>query len=145
MSKEIHIKNKKAGFEYHLLEKYVAGIQLLGTEIKSIRAGKATLSDGYCSFVGAELFVFNIHIAEYGMGSFANHVPKRNRKLLMQKRELRKLQIKLQDKGLTIIPLQIFFNERGIAKLEIALAQGKKLHDKRESLKLQDAKREMRN
>lgn len=145
MSDELHIKNKKAFYEYHILDKYVAGIQLLGTEIKSIRASKANITDGYCSFVNEELFVFNIHISEYNLGSFRNHEPKRNRKLLMQKKELRKLRTKLQDKGLTVVPLTLFINERGIAKLEIALAQGKKLHDKRESLKARDAEREMRS
>lgn len=143
MSQNINIKNKKAYFEYHILDKYVAGIELLGTEIKSIRAGKANLSDGFCTFVGNELFAFNIHISEYSMGSFYNHEPKRNRKLLLNKKELRKLQQKAQDKGTTIVPLQIFFNERGFAKMEIALAQGKKLHDKRDSMKERDAKIEL--
>lgn len=143
MSENITIKNKKAYFEYHILDKYVAGIELLGTEIKSIRAGKANLTDGFCTFVGNDLFAFNIHISEYSMGSFYNHEPKRNRRLLLTKKELHKLQIKTQDKGMTIIPLQIFFNERGFAKMEIALAQGKKLHDKRDSLKERDAKIEI--
>jgi len=143
MSENITIKNKKAYFEYHILDKYEAGIELLGTEIKSIRAGKANLTDGFCTFVGNELFAFNIHISEYSMGSFYNHEPKRNRKLLLNKKELHKLRIKTQDKGMTIIPLQIFFNERGFAKMEIALAQGKKLHDKRDSLKERDAKIEI--
>lgn len=143
MSEAINIKNKKAYFEYHILDKYVAGIELLGTEIKSIRAGKANLSDGFCTFVGNELFAFNIHISEYSMGSFYNHEPKRNRKLLLNKKELRKLQIKAQDKGMTIVPLQIFFNERGFAKMEIGLAQGKKLHDKRDAMKERDAKIEI--
>lgn len=143
MSEQIQIKNRKAYFEYHIIDKYVAGIELLGTEIKSIRAGKANLSDGFCSFVGDELFAFNIHISEYSMGSFYNHEPKRNRKLLLNKKELRKLKIKTQDKGTTIIPLQIFINERGFAKMEIALAQGKKLHDKRDAMKERDAKIEL--
>lgn len=143
MSEDITIKNKKAYFEYHILDKYVAGIELLGTEIKSIRAGKANLSDGFCTFVGNELYAFNIHISEYSMGSFRNHEPKRNRRLLLNKKELKKLQSKTQDKGITIVPLQIFFNERGFAKMEIALAQGKKLHDKRDSLKERDAKIEI--
>ncbi len=143
MSENITIKNKKAYFEYHILDKYEAGIELLGTEIKSIRAGKANLTDGFCTFVGNELFAFNIHISEYSMGSFYNHEPKRNRKLLLNKKELNKLRIKTQDKGMTIVPLQIFFNERGFAKMEIALAQGKKLHDKRDSLKERDAKIEI--
>lgn len=143
MSETSTIQNKKAYFEYHILDKYVAGIELLGTEIKSIRAGKANLTDGFCTFVGNELFAFNIHISEYSMGSFYNHEPKRNRKLLLNKKELRKLQAKTQDKGTTIIPLKIFFNERGFAKMEIALAQGKKLHDKRDSMKERDAKIEI--
>ncbi len=143
MAENISIKNKKAYFEYHILDKYVAGIELLGTEIKSIRAGKANLSDGFCTFVGNELFAFNIHISEYSMGSFYNHEPKRNRKLLLNKKELRKLQQKSQDKGTTIVPLQIFFTDRGFAKMEIALAQGKKLHDKRDALKERDAKVEL--
>ncbi len=143
MSENITIKNKKAYFEYHILDKYECGIELLGTEIKSIRSGKANLTDGFCTFVGDELYAFNIHISEYSMGSFYNHEPKRNRKLLLTKKELRKLQIKTQDKGMTIVPLQIFFNERGFAKMEIALAQGKKLHDKRDTMKERDAKIEM--
>ncbi len=142
MSENITIKNKKAYFEYHILDKYEAGIELLGTEIKSIRAGKANLTDGFCTFVGNELFAFNIHISEYSMGSFYNHEPKRNRKLLLNKKELNKLRIKTQDKGMTIVPLQIFFNERGFAKMEIALAQGKKLHDKREDMKAKTMHRE---
>jgi SsrA-binding protein len=143
MSENITIKNKKAYFEYHILDKYECGIELLGTEIKSIRSGKANLTDGFCTFVGDELYAFNIHISEYSMGSFYNHEPKRNRKLLLTKKELRKLQIKTQDKGMTIVPLQIFFNERGFAKMEIALAQGKKLHDKRDTMKERDAKIEI--
>jgi SsrA-binding protein len=143
MSENITIKNKKAYFEYHILDKYECGIELLGTEIKSIRSGKANLTDGFCTFVGNELYAFNIHISEYSMGSFYNHEPKRNRKLLLTKKELRKLQIKTQDKGMTIVPLQIFFNVRGFAKMEIALAQGKKLHDKRDTMKERDAKIEM--
>ena len=143
MSENITIKNKKAYFEYHILDKYECGIELLGTEIKSIRSGKANLTDGFCTFVGDELYAFNIHISEYSMGSFYNHEPKRNRKLLLTKKELHKLQVKTQDKGMTIVPLQIFFNERGFAKMEIALAQGKKLHDKRDTMKERDAKIEM--
>lgn len=143
MSENITIKNKKAYFEYHILDKYECGIELLGTEIKSIRSGKANLTDGFCTFVGNELYAFNIHISEYSMGSFYNHEPKRNRKLLLTKKELHKLQVKTQDKGMTIVPLQIFFNERGFAKMEIALAQGKKLHDKRDTMKERDAKIEI--
>lgn len=138
------IKNKKAGFEFQLLESYTAGIQLTGTEIKSIRAGKANLSDSYCIFENEELWVKNMHISEYKEGSYNNVEPKRQRKLLLTKKELNKLHQKVKMKGLTIIPVKLFINERGYAKLEIALARGKKFHDKREDLKLKDARREMR-
>jgi SsrA-binding protein len=140
---DLNIKNKKAYFEYHILEKYEAGIQLLGTEIKSVRAGKVTIADAYCTFVNEELYVFNLHIAEYSHGSFYNHQPKRDRKLLLNKKELKKLSNKLKDQGITIIPLSMFINDRGFAKIEIGLAQGKKLFDKRESMKERDAKVEM--
>ncbi len=143
MTAGVLIKNKQANFEYFIIEKYEAGIQLMGTEIKSIRAGKATITDGYCSFIGNELFLMNIHIAEYSFGSFYNHAPKRERKLLLNKKELKKIQGKLKDVGMTIIPLAIVINERGFAKVEIGLAKGKKLHDKRDSLKEKDAKIEM--
>lgn len=143
MSENIYIKNKRATFEYHILEKYEAGIQLLGTEIKSVRAGKVTLSDAYCSFVSDELYVFNLHIAEYSHGSFYNHQPKRDRKLLLTKRELKKIANRLKDQGITLIPLAMYLNDRGYAKLEIGLAQGKKLYDKRESIKERDAKIEI--
>lgn len=138
------IKNKKAGFEFQLLESYTAGIQLTGTEIKSIRAGKANLSDSYCIFENEELWVKSMHISEYKEGSYNNVEPKRQRKLLLTKKELHKLHQKVKVKGLTIIPVKLFINERGFAKLEIALAKGKKFHDKREDLKLKDARREMR-
>ncbi len=143
MSTEVQIKNKQAYFEYFILEKYEAGIQLMGTEIKSIRAGKATITDGFCTFIRNELFVLNIHIAEYSYGSFYNHIPKRERKLLLNKRELKKLQGKMKDVGMTIIPLSIYITDRGFAKMEIGLAQGKKLHDKRNTMKERDAKMEM--
>ena len=138
------IKNKKAGFEFHLLENYVAGIQLTGTEIKSIRDAKANLSDAYCMFENGELWVKNMHVSEYKEGSYNNHEPKRQRKLLLTKKELYKLNQKVKTKGMTIIPVKLFINERGYAKLEIALARGKKFHDKREDLKLKEARREMR-
>ncbi len=141
---EVVIKNKKASFEYFILERYEAGIQLLGTEIKSIRAAKANITDAYCAFVGSDLYVFNLHIAEYSHGSFYNHEPKRDRKLLLSKRELKKISNKLKDQGITLIPLTLFINERGFAKLEIGLAQGKKLYDKRESIKTKDIEREMK-
>lgn len=139
----IKIKNKKAAFEYHLLDVFVAGIQLQGTEIKSIREGKASLIDAYCSFFGNELFVRNMHIAEYVLGTHYNHEPKRERKLLLNRKELRKIQTKTKEKGLTIIPTLLFINEKGFAKLEIAIAKGKKLYDKRESLKTKTVKREI--
>ena len=141
--KTITIKNKKAGFEYNFLANYKAGIMLLGTEIKSIREGKANLSDSFCVFINEELWIKNMHISEYSHGSYNNHEPKRIRKLLLNKAELGKLQSKMKEKGNTIIPIQIFFNERGIAKLEIALARGKKTFDKREDIKKRDIAREM--
>ena len=143
MTAGVLIKNKQANFEYFIIEKYEAGIQLMGTEIKSIRAGKATITDGYCSFIGNELYLMNIHIAEYSFGSFYNHAPKRERKLLLNKKELKKIQGKLKDVGMTIIPLAIVINERGFAKVEIGIAKGKKLQDKRDTLKEKDAKIEM--
>ena len=143
MANPVKIKNKKASFEYFLIEKFVAGIVLTGTEIKSIRGGKASINEAYCAFSGDELFVRNMHIAEYDYGTYNNHDPKRERKLLLTKRELRKLKSKLNEKGLTLIPTFLFINEKGLAKLEIALGKGKKLHDKRETLKQKDTKREM--
>jgi SsrA-binding protein len=139
----IAIKNKKATFEYFLLEQFTAGIQLTGTEIKSIRAGKVNFVDSFCSFENEELYVKNMHIAEYSHGTHYNHEPKRDRKLLLTKRELRKLMNKVKEKGFTIIPVQIFINDDGLAKLDIALARGKHTYDKRESLKQKDTKREI--
>lgn len=140
---QLNIKNRKASFEYELLIRYEAGIRLTGTEIKSIRAGKASISEAYCTFINDELFVRNMHIAEYEQGNIYNHEPKRDRKLLLKRTELNKLKSKLKDKGLTIIPLQMFLSKSGYAKMEIALARGKKLHDKRDSLKEKDLKRQM--
>lgn len=139
----ISIRNKKAFFEYEMLETFVAGIQLVGTEIKSIRSAKASLVDSYCQFHMGELYVKNMHISEYDFGNINNHVAKRDRKLLLQKRELDKLAKKLKESGLTIVPLKLFIIERGFAKLEIALAKGKKVYDKRETLKEKDSKRDM--
>ena len=139
------IKNKKASFEYNFLASYTAGIMLTGTEVKSIRDGKANLTDSYCVFINEELWVKNMHISEYSQGSYNNHEPKRMRKLLLNKNELAKIRSRLKEKGTTIIPVQIFFNERGIAKLEIAIARGKKLYDKREDLKKKDAERRLRS
>ena len=139
----IKIKNKRATFEYFLVETLTAGIVLTGTEIKSIRGGKASLADSYCSFKGDELFVIGMHIAEYAQGTYNNHDPKRDRKLLLNARELRKLKNKVQEKGFTIVPVMLFINENGLAKLDIALARGKHYYDKRESLKTKDSKREL--
>lgn len=143
MSDYVNIKNRKASFEYHLVDKFVAGLQLLGTEIKSIRESKASIAEGYCTFMGDELFVKNMHIAEYSHGGFVNHEPKRMRKLLLSRQELDKLLKKTKIKGFTIVPTRLFIGKNGYAKLEIALAEGKKLYDKRESLKQADDKRSM--
>jgi len=143
MKHNITIKNKRASFEYFLLEEFTAGIQLTGTEIKSIRSGKVNLVDAYCVFENDELFVKNMHIAEYVYGSHYNHEPKRDRKLLLTKKELRKLSNKVREKGFTIIPVQIFINDKGLAKLDIALARGKHFYDKRESLKKKDVQKEI--
>ena len=131
----ISIKNRKATFEYELVERFVAGMKLVGTEIKSIRNGKVGLVDSYCQFFGNELFVKNLHIAEYEMGNINNHIAKRDRKLLLNRKELEKLAKKVKESGFTIIPVKLFVNEKGLAKLEIALARGKKMYDKRETLK----------
>lgn len=143
MANTINIKNKKASFEYFLLEEFTAGIQLTGTEIKSLREGKANLTDAYCIFKGTELFVINMHISEYKFGTHYNHEPKRDRKLLLNKRELKKILSKTQEKGLTIIPTLVFLSENGMAKINIAIAKGKKLYDKRETLKTKDTQREL--
>jgi SsrA-binding protein len=142
-AKTISIKNKKAYFEYFLLEEYTAGIQLTGTEIKSIREGKASFVDSFCGFENGELFVKNLHISEYRLGTHYNHDPKRDRKLLLNARELRKLLTKTKEKGLTIIPVLLFINEKGFAKLTIALAKGKHSYDKRETIKNKDVKRDL--
>lgn len=139
----IHIKNKRATFDYEILEKLVAGIQLAGTEIKSIRLGKASLVDSYCYFAKNELWLKGMNVAEYFYGTYNNHQPIRERKLLLQRKELNKLERKTRESGLTIIPIQLFINEKGYAKIEIALAKGKKQHDKRETLKLKDARQDM--
>ena len=138
---DINIKNRKAEYEYHLISTFTAGIVLTGTEIKSIRAGKVNLTDSYCSFINGELWAHNIHISEYANGSYNNHEPKRDRKLLLNRKELKKLQSKLNDRGMTIIPTRMWINENGYAKLDIALARGKKMFDKRESIKEKDQRR----
>ena len=143
MSEKVNIKNRKASYEYQFIDKYIAGIMLLGTEIKSIRNNQANLSDAHCVFVDDELFVRNLHIAEYNSGGYANHAPKRERKLLLNRQELNKMLGKVKEKGNTIVPIRLFINEKGKAKLEIALAKGKKIYDKRESIKAKDLKRDM--
>ena len=139
----INIRNKRAYFEYEILEKFVAGIQLCGTEIKSIRSSKASIVESYCRFSWNELFVVNMNISEYDFGNINNHEARRDRKLLLTKKELAKLQKKIKESGLTIVPLKMFLNDKGLAKLEIGLAKGKKTFDKRETLKQKDAKRDM--
>lgn len=141
--KAVNIQNKRAKFEYNLLDKYVAGLQLSGTEIKSIRNSKANLNDSFCSFKGNELFIVGMHINEYEFGNYANHQPKRDRKLLLNRQELDKISKKLKDVGLTIVPLRLFINDKGWAKIEIAVAKGKKLHDKRNTIKDRDIKRDI--
>jgi len=138
------IQNRKAGFDYHFLDTYEAGIMLTGTEVKSIREGKVQLLDAFCNFQGNELFVFNLEIAPWDTGSYNNHSPRRPRKLLLSRQELRKLQVKLKEAGLTIVPKRLYFNDRNLAKLEIALAKGKKDYDKRETLKTRDTERALR-
>jgi SsrA-binding protein len=142
-SDNINIRNRQASFQYELLDKIVAGIALKGTEIKSIREGKVNLQDGYCYFANGEVFVKGINITPYAQGTHYNHEAARERKLLMKKSELSKLEAKVEEKGLALIPIRLFINERGLAKLEIALARGKKLHDKRDSIKEKDLKREL--
>jgi SsrA-binding protein len=139
----INIRNKKASFEYHFIDKYIAGIVLQGSEIKSIRLGKVNLQDSYCTFFNNELYVKEMHIAPYEFARNYNHEAKRDRKLLLNKREIKKLLVKNKEKGLTIVPIRIFLNEKGLAKLEIALAKGKKIYDKRENIKERDLKRDM--
>ncbi|QBA64358.1 SsrA-binding protein SmpB [Muriicola soli] len=141
MQKKIHIKNKKASFQYELLETYVAGIVLAGTEIKSIRLGKASITESFCEFnENGELFVINMQIDEYSHATHFNHQPKASRKLLLNKKELQKLHKEVSTSGLTIVPLSVFVNDRGLAKMKIALAKGKKLYDKRESIKERESK-----
>ncbi|MFN3528827.1 MAG: SsrA-binding protein SmpB [Bacteroidia bacterium] len=139
----ININNRKAGFEYELLQKFEAGMLLTGSEIKSIRQGKVNMGDAYCSFAGPKLVVRNLHISAYKEASWLNHEPMRDRQLLLNKQELKKLLHRTKEKGLTIVPTRLYINERGYAKLEIALARGKKMHDKRDSVKERDMKRDM--
>ena len=143
MLKTVNILNKRAKFDYEILDKYSAGIVLTGTEIKSIRLGKASITESFCEFHDGELFVINSNIEEYLYGTHYNHKTKSERKLLLNKKELKKLFKDSDNKGLTIVPLRLFTNEKGLAKLEIALCRGKKNYDKRESLKEQDTKRDL--
>lgn len=141
--KNINVRNKRATFDYEILEEYVAGVVLVGTEIKSIRMGKVSMVDSYCYFDKGELWIRGVNIAEYAWGTCNNHTPKRDRKLLLTRREIAKLTRAMQDKGLTIVGLRLFLNERGLVKIVIGLARGRKTYDKREYLKENDARREM--
>ena len=139
----VNIKNKRATFDYELIDTYTAGIVLTGTEIKSIRAGKASVVDTFCYFINGELWVKNMYVAEYFYGSYNNHASRRDRKLLLSKKELDKLMRGTKDPGFTIVPVRLFINEKGLAKLVIALAKGKKMYDKREALREKDDKRDI--
>ena len=141
--KAVNIQNKRAKFEYNILDKYVAGLQLSGTEIKSIRNSKVNLSDSFCSFKDNELYIIGMYIDEYEFGNYTNHSPKRERKLLLNRHELDKIRKKILDVGLTIVPLRLFINDKGWAKIEIAVAKGKKLHDKRKTIKDRDIQRDI--
>ncbi len=143
MQKTVNILNKRARFDYEILERYTAGIVLTGSEIKSIRLGKASIAESFCEFQGHELFAINTNIEEYAYSRSFSHAPKSERKLLLNKKELKSLQKSVQNKGLTIIPLKLFTNEKGIAKLEIGLCRGKKNYDKRETMKERDTKRDL--
>ncbi|WP_051296331.1 SsrA-binding protein SmpB [Eisenibacter elegans] len=142
-AKSVQIKNRRASFEYHFLDTYIAGVVLQGSEIKSIRMGKVNMQDAYCYFKNGELWVKQLNISTYTNATYNNHEPTRERKLLLSKRELKKLEERLEEQGLTVIPTRVFINDRGWAKMEVALAKGKKLYDKRDSLKEKDLKREI--
>jgi SsrA-binding protein len=138
----INIRNKRASFEYSFLDKFVAGLKLTGTEIKSIRQGKANISDAFCVIEKGEVWVRNMQVEEYEKATHFNHRPKQDRKLLLNKHEIRKLENNLKDQGLAIVPIRLFLNDKGLAKMEIALAKGKKIYDKREDIKKKDIQRE---
>lgn len=138
------MNNRQAYFNYHIEDKYVAGIVLLGTEVKSIREGKVSFNDAFCMFEGSELWVRGLYIAEYSLGTNNNHIAVHDRKLLLTKKELSKLQTKLKDKGYTIVPLRVFLNEKNLVKVEIGLVRGKKTHDKRETIKQRDTEKEIK-
>lgn len=142
-SNEIRIRNKKAFFLYEIVDTYTAGIQLLGTEIKSIRGGKISLAEAYCNFIGKELFIKNMNIAEYEMGGYVNHEPRRDRKLLLNRKEINKLEKKIKERGFSLIPISLFTNSKGLVKIDIALARGKRQFDKRQSIKQKDISREI--
>ncbi|MBR2261295.1 MAG: SsrA-binding protein SmpB [Paludibacteraceae bacterium] len=143
LKSDVLIRNKRATFDYELIDTYQAGIVLVGTEIKSIRLGKASLVDTFCYFNDGELWVKNMNISEYFYGTYNNHLPRRDRKLLLSKRELQKIRRQTKDTGFTVVPTKLFINEKGLAKMEIAVAKGKKEYDKRESLKEKDDRRQM--
>ena len=140
----MELSNKKAYYEYNIEAKYIAGMVLSGTEIKSLRAGKASFNDSYCLFYKGELFVKSLHISEYNFGTHYNHEPMQERKLLLNKKELRKWENKIKEKGYTIVPLKIFISEKGLAKMEIGLGKGKKIYDKRETIKARESDREVK-
>ena len=141
---KMEIKNRSAYFEYYIDDKYIAGIVLTGTEVKSLRSGKASFNDSYCLVHKGEIWIKSFHISEYSFGTVNNHDPLRDRKLLLSKREIKKLESKIKEKGYTIVPLRLFFNENNLAKVEIGLAKGKQLHDKRETIKQRDTEREIK-
>jgi SsrA-binding protein len=138
------IRNRQAYYDYFIDEKYDAGMVLTGTEVKSLRAGRASFNDSYCYFHRGEMWIKSLHIAEYSHGTSSNHDPLRERKLLLNKKELRKIESKIKEKGVTVVPLRIYFSEKGIAKIELGLGKGKKLYDKRETIKQRDTQREMK-
>ena len=140
----MELRNKSATFEYFIEDKFDAGMVLTGTEVKSLREGRVSFNDSYCLIDRGEMYVKGLHIAHYSFGSYSNHPPVRDRKLLLKKKEVSRIIQKLKDKGFTIIPLKIYFNERGFAKMQIGLAKGKKLHDKRESVKQRESEREIK-
>lgn len=140
----MEIKNRTATFDYFIEDKFDAGMVLTGTEVKALREGKASFNDSYCLFDHGDLFIKGLHISPYSHGSYANHNPLRDRKLLLKKKEINKISQKLKEKGLTIVPLRIFFSERGYAKIQIGLGKGKKLHDKRETIKERETEREIK-
>lgn len=142
--KIINVKNKKAFYNYEIVDKYTAGMMLMGTEIKSIRLGKVSLGEAHCYFKEQELFVKNMNISQYELGTHYNHAPSRDRKLLLNKRELTRIKKRLEEKGLTVVPLRLYISDRGFAKLEIGVAKGKNVHDKRESMKEKDTKRRLK-